>query len=206
MAKIRTVAVKDVLELDNFSAAFWADVHATKENYDRKFSDGEYKLLAMYVEKIVDIHEVGISSVLKSKIVSFLRYTFRKDYVQQFFNEEEEVKAKFALMSLYENLTFTSLDDFDFKKINENKDLNKGRGKVDRLVVKTGLNEEDIELALQYQKVMNVYLSGANVKFSDAERKQANIVMAKVLEAARDEAQKEANLLTKKLEMIKNLF
>lgn len=220
--KIRTVPLSNCSELDNFSAAFWGSVNATPENFSKTLTDGEYKTIALYFTKIAEKKELGISSTLKTKIVKYLRYHFRKGGVADLFSKEEELLAQNTLLRMH-NLTCDNKDesrlmDFNFKiiKSNTHKVFVSGKNNYSSewsrrakskfsFSSQHDLNEDDVELALQYFVILKESEKQQKVMFDSSERKQANVVMMNIIDLAVQEKEKEVEKLKRKLNELMSL-
>jgi len=202
----KTTNLSDTMAVGNLSAEFWCDVNATPENFEKKLSDGDYKIIALYVEKVIRDDGLGISDALKSKIVSYMRFHFKKDYIDQFFDDIEKELAEAFLLKIYNIVNHGKLKKVDLKMFNKCNILKQGRGDQDKIKVLTGFRDDHIELALNYLRVMNAYMRGSGIKFTPQEEKQVNIIMTRVIEKAKEMAEKEVETLKRKLKTIQSLF
>lgn len=202
----KIVKLSDCMVANNFSAAFWDDVNATPANFYKILSESDYKIIALYATKVINEHQVGISSSLKNKIVHYLKFLFTDTTISELFSDEEEKTCKRILQYIYCDLD-PYVNHLHSSKI-EMSDVLKIYSSVMKYKTSTsesGFCEEDVQTAKDYLKLLYERDKAEKTFFSKDERIQANIVMLKVIETAKKERMKEIEFLEKKMKTLLNL-
>lgn len=202
MSSMKIVKLSDCQSLNNLSAAFWDDVDATPENFNKTLSDGDYKTIALYTTKVIRDTELGISGNLKNKIVQYLRYHFLNNNIDDLFTSEEIVLAENTLLYLYNLSSLTRRKLFEYKGkaiLSKTTELLKIKYKGNLI---NEIEEDNFDLAISYLKFFHLSKQQSEIYFSKDERQQANVVMIRVLKEAKIEKEKEIIALQKKLETI----
>ncbi len=192
----KIIRLESCNKANNFSAAFWDDVNATPDNFYKSLKDSDYKIIAMYATKVINEHQVGISTSLKTKIVHFLKYLFTDTYISDLFSKEEEKLAQKVLKDLCSTVFPIPVSDIEMS------DVLKVESRLMKIKRHFKYSEDDIILAKQYLGIIAKKRKTEESFFSSDEKIQANIVMLKVLTLAKEERKREIEFLEAKLKSI----
>ena len=199
----KTVKLSSCMAANNFSAAFWDDVNATPANFYKTLSDSDYKTVALYATKVINEHDVGISSHLKNKIVHYLKYLFTDNTINELFSDEEISLSVRVLQYIHCDLD--PLINQSHSSMIEISNILNSYSSILNYKKSSHFNEDDIEMAKSYLKILHEKQKAEKSFFTKDERIQANIVMLKVIDIARRERLKEIEFLEKKINSLLNI-